>query len=42
MTSLGMKCTEEELAKLVAEVDIDCDGLVSFPEFMLLMLEKME
>ena len=42
MSSLGMQSNEQELEKLMKEADLDEDGVISFPEFMLLMLQRMQ
>jgi len=41
MKSLGLDCTEEELANMIAEVDVDGGGTLDFPEFLLMMCDKM-
>ena len=38
MTSLGEKLTEEEIEDLIKEADIDSDGLISYHEFVKMML----
>ena len=41
MKSLGLDCTEEELENMIAEVDVDGGGSLDFPEFLLMMCDKM-
>lgn len=41
MKSLGQKPTEAELLQMVKEVDADQNGEIDFPEFLTMMLRKM-
>lgn len=41
MKSLGQKPTEAELLAMVKEVDADQNGEIDFPEFLTMMLRKM-
>jgi calmodulin len=42
MQSLGVKPTEEEVLKMVEEVDLDHNGTIDFSEFCNLMVSKAE
>lgn len=42
MRSLGQNPSEEELAKMVAEIDKDGSGVLEFPEFATMMAIKMK
>ncbi|PAA63425.1 hypothetical protein BOX15_Mlig017549g1 [Macrostomum lignano] len=41
MTSMGQNVTEDELEKLVHEVDADGSGTIDFPEFVSLMVNHI-
>merc|ERR1712178_342687 len=41
MRTLGMECTETELQLMIDDVDADGSGTIDFPEFLLMMCEKM-
>ncbi|GAQ86360.1 calmodulin [Klebsormidium nitens] len=41
MKSLGQKPTDAELLQMVKEVDADQNGEIDFPEFLTMMLRKM-
>jgi|Transcript_15206 calmodulin len=42
LRSLGQIITEEEVHAMLAEVDVDNDGTMDFPEFLKLMADKMK
>ncbi len=42
MRSIGQNPTEDEIQKMINEVDSDNDGEVDFKEFMQLMAKKMK
>lgn len=37
MKNMGETLTEDEVAKMMKQADEDCDGLVSFDEFVIMM-----
>ena len=41
MKSLGQKPSEQELNNIVSEIDVDGNGEIDFPEFLTMMLRKM-
>ena len=41
MKSLGQKPTHAELEAMVREIDADGNGEIDFPEFLTMMLRKM-
>jgi len=41
MKSLGQKPTRAQLESMVREIDADGDGAIDFPEFLTMMLRKM-
>ena len=41
MNTLGLKPTQEELNQMVDEIDADGNGEIDFPEFLTMMLRKM-
>ena len=41
MKSLGQKPTKAQLDAMVSEIDADGDGAIDFPEFLTMMLRKM-
>lgn len=41
MRSLGQKPTRAQLDSMVSEIDADGDGAIDFPEFLTMMLRKM-
>lgn len=41
MRRMGQDPSEEELEKLIAEIDVDGDGTVDFAEFLTMMVKKM-
>jgi calmodulin len=41
MKSLGQKPTRAQLEAMVREIDADGDGAIDFPEFLTMMLRKM-
>merc|ERR1712178_50425 len=41
MSQLGMECTEAELKLMIDDVDADGSGTIDFPEFLLMMCDKM-
>merc|ERR1711907_31481 len=41
MSTLGMECTEAELKLMIDDVDADGSGTIDFPEFLLMMCDKM-
>jgi len=41
MKTLGMECTESELQAMIDDVDADGSGTIDFPEFLLMMCDKM-
>merc|ERR1711959_415772 len=41
MSQLGMECTEAELKLMIDEVDADGSGTIDFPEFLLMMCDRM-
>lgn len=41
MSTLGMECTEAELKMMIDDVDADGSGTIDFPEFLLMMCDKM-
>jgi calmodulin len=41
MKSLGQKPSEQELNNIVSEIDADGNGEIDFPEFLTMMLRKM-
>ena len=40
MTNLGEKLTDEEVAGMIREADIDGDGQVNYEEFVTMMTSK--
>ena len=41
MESLGQNPSDEEVADMIKEVDQDHDGRIDFPEFLVMMVNKM-
>ena len=41
LTLLFLQCTEVELKGMIDEVDVDGGGTIDFPEFLLMMCDKM-
>ena len=39
MQNMGETLSEEEVAKMMKQADEDCDGLVSFDEFVVMMTQ---
>merc|ERR1712020_831352 len=42
MTALGQTHTEAELTDMMKSVDLDGDGMIDFPEFLVLMERQMK
>ena len=41
LTALGQSPSEEDIAKMIAEVDADANGSLEFPEFLQMMSSRM-
>eukprot|EP01060_Flectonema_neradi_P023741 TRINITY_DN3206_c0_g1_i1.p2 TRINITY_DN3206_c0_g1~~TRINITY_DN3206_c0_g1_i1.p2 ORF type:complete len:150 (+),score=44.22 TRINITY_DN3206_c0_g1_i1:1403-1852(+) len=42
LRSVGQNCSDDEIKGLLTEADMDDDGVIDFPEFLTLVVEKME
>ncbi|KAM5338852.1 calmodulin-alpha-like [Glossophaga mutica] len=42
LKALGQNPTEDELKNIIAQVDTDGDGAISFPEFLAAMVKRMK
>ena len=41
LTALGQSPSEDDIAKMIAEVDADANGTLEFPEFLKMMASRM-
>ena len=41
LTALGQSPSDEDIAKMIAEVDADANGTLEFPEFLQMMTSRM-